>query len=201
MIQRPGLGRRATCAAALGLALPVLAGCGLEAKDFTSHEHGQVQAANFRMGGVQIRDAFITTPLVSLPAVSGSSTKAAPPGPNAYLVVALVNDGPTTDQLTGVSTTIGVATISGGSLSLPHGIVVSASDPDIDPSAATIAISGKAPTVGTTVPVQFSFAEAGVTRTVQVPVVSPDGLSLSPTQSIPTEQATPPVETAPSASD
>ena len=191
--QRPGRGRRATTAAALGLALPVLAGCGLEAKDVTSHEHATIQAANYRMGGVKIRNAFITAPLISTPSSSGNTT-------NAYLVVTLINHGPA-DQLLGISTTIGVGTITGGSIKLPRGVVVSIGDPDIDASAPMIAISGRTPTVGTTVPVQFNFAKAGTTQSVQVPVVSPDGLGLSPTRIVPPEQATPPTETAPSASD
>jgi hypothetical protein len=79
--------------------------------------------------------------------------------------------------------------------------VVSVSVPDIDAAAPTIAISGRTPKVGTTVPVQFNFATSGTTRPIQVPVVSPEGLSLSPTQVVPTDQATPPAELAPSASD
>lgn len=200
MIQRPGLGRRAAVGALLGLALPALGGCGLEAKDFTSKEHSQIQAADFRLGGVRIRNAFLTTSTLNLPAVSGNSTKPPPP-PNAYLVVTLVNAGPGADRLIAVSTTIGVATLSTGPLTLPPGQVVAVSDPDIDPSAPTIAISGKTPTEGTTVPVQFTFAKAGTTQSIAVPVVSPDGLSLSPTQAVPTIQATPPPEVAPSAGD
>jgi hypothetical protein len=40
-----------------------------------------------------------------------------------------------------------------------------------------------------TEPVQFSFAEAGTTKAVPVPIVSP-GRSLVPTQVVPTTQAT-----------
>lgn len=190
MIQRPGFGRRAAVATVLSLALPVLAGCGLEAKDETSKEHSQIQAAAFQVGGIRIRNAFISPPLADLPK-----------GPNAYLVVTLVNDSSHTDQLTGVSTTIGVATVPGGTISLPPGVVVEISEPTIDPTDPAIEISGKTPTVGTTVPVQFSFATAGSTPELQVPVVSPDGLSLSPTQSVPTDQATPPPADAPDATD
>ena len=196
MIQRPGLGRRAAVAAVLGLALPVLAGCGLEAKDETSVEHSPVQAASDQVGAIKIRNAFITTPLSK--AASGSS---AAKGPDAYLAVTFVNSSSSTDQLIAVSTATGVATVPGGSVSLPPGVVVSLSDPDIDSAAQAISISGQAPKVGTTVPVQFDFATAGNSSQVQVPVVSPEGLSLSPTQSIPTDQATPPAEDAPDATD
>jgi len=190
VIQRPGFGRRAAVATVLGLALPVLTGCGLEAKDETSKEHSQIQAAASEVSGIRIRNAFITTPLVPV----GKS-------PDAYLVVTLVNGGRAADQLVGVSTATGVATVPGGSISLPPGVVVSISDPDIDSSVPAIPISGKAPTVGTTVPVEFSFATAGNSIELQVPVVSPDGLGLAPTQSIPTDQATPPAAEAPLATD
>jgi hypothetical protein len=190
VIQRLGFGRRAAVATVLGLALPVLTGCGLEAKDETSKEHSQIQAVASQVGGVRIRNAFITTPLVSQPK-----------GPDAYLVVTLVNGGRSADRLVGVSTATGVATIPGGSITLGRGIVVSVSDPDIDPTDPSIPISGKVPTVGTTVPVQFSFATGGNSAELQVPVVSPDGLSLSPTQSIPAGQATPPAADAPLATD
>jgi hypothetical protein len=190
VIQRPGLGRRAAVATVLGLAFPVLAGCGLEAKDETSKEHSQIQAAADQIGGIRIRNAFITTPRSELPK-----------GPDAYLVVTLVNGGSAADRLVGVSTATGVATVPGGKVTLPPGVIVSISDPDIDDGALSIPISGKAPSVGTTVPVELSFAIAGNTPELSVPVVSPEGLSLSPTQSIPTEQATPPAAAAPVASD
>jgi len=190
VIQRPGLHRRAAVATVLALALPVLTGCGLEAKDETSKEVSQTQSAADQISGIRIRNAFITT-----------SLGAAPKGADAYLVMTLINGGTTTDQLVGVSTSIGVASIPGGAISLPPGVVVPVSDSDIDPLAAAIPISGKAPTVGTSVPVQRSFATAGDTKQIAVPVVSPEGLSLSPTQSIPTDRATPPVEDAPKATD
>lgn len=193
MISRPGLGRRAAVGVVLGLALPTLAGCGLESKDFTSKEHATIQAANYRLGGVRIRNAFITAPLT--PVTSGSAKT-----PNAYLVVTLVNTGFTSDRLIGVSTTTGVATISGGSLALPPRLVTAVSDPDIDATAPTIGISGRTPQLGSTVSVQFNFAKAGTTQSIAVPVVSPEGLSLSPTQAVPTDQATPPPEQAPPAS-
>lgn len=199
MIQRSAAGRRAAVAVVLSLAVPVLTGCGLEAKDETSKERSQIQAAADQIGGIRIRNAFITAPLVSLPAVSGTSTKPGPPGPSAYLVVTLVNDGPT-DVLTGISTTIGVGTLSSGSVTLPRGVVVQISDPDLDPSAPAIAISGKTPTVDTTVPVKFEFTTAGETSQIQVPVVTPP-TGMGPTQVIPTTRATPPAEDAPLASD
>ena len=51
----------------------VLAGCGIEAKDETSKEHSQIQAANFHIGGVRIRNAFIASlPTAATTAAAGA---------------------------------------------------------------------------------------------------------------------------------
>lgn len=172
--------QRSIAAGALALVLPVLAGCGMEAKDETSKEHTQIQAASNHIGAIKIRNAFLTT-LPSATSVDSGTT---------YLVVTLVNDGRTPDALTGVTTPLGTATLQGGPVTLPPGVVVSISDPELDPSATTLAVTtATAPTVGTTEPVSFSFATAGTTENLDVPVVAPGG-SLSPDQVIPTTQAT-----------
>lgn len=172
--------QRTVAAGALALALPVLAGCGMEAKDETSKEHSQIQAASEHIGAIKIRNAFLTT----LP--GGGSAGAG----KTYLVVTLVNDGKTADQLTGVTTSLGDATLQGGSVTLPPTVVVSISDPQIDPQAKTATIAAAtAPTVGTMAQVEFSFANAGTTGEIDVPVVAPGG-SLTPIQVIPTTQAT-----------
>jgi hypothetical protein len=171
--------QRTVAAGALALALPVLVGCGMEAKDETSKEHTQVQAASNHIGAIKIRNAFLTT-LPPTDSLSAGTT---------YLVVTLVNDGKTADTFTGVTTSLGTATLQGGSVTLPPGVVVAISDPQLDPGADTLAIAGAAPTVGTTEPVAFSFATAGTTADLDVPVVDPDE-SLTPDQVIPTTQAT-----------
>lgn len=184
--------RRVVAGLVLGLSLPVLTGCGIEAKDVEDHEHTSVQSANYTIDGVAIRNAYITTPLTTAKGKSGTT---------AYLVVTFVNDGKQTNQLTEVSTPLGVATIPQGSLALPPGVAVRVSDPDIDSSLAAIPISGKTPVADTTVAVTFSFTPAGSTGPIQVPVVAPEGLSLSPTTTVPTGRATPPSDDAPLASD
>lgn len=181
---------RALAFTAIALAIPVLAGCGIEAKDETSKEHSQIQAANFHIGGIRIRNAFIT----SLPG-ENQTTKAGTV--RSYLVVTLVNNSSKPDALTGLSTGLGIVTLKPGAdttigtsgVTLPPGVVVQISNPEINPTAPTAVIEGTLPVVGTTELVTFSFANAGTTRQIAVPVVSPGG-SLSPTQVIPTDQAT-----------
>lgn len=183
MIARPF--SRATVLAALALATPVLAGCGLEAKDETSTERSQIQAAANDIGAVKIRNAFITT----VPGTDGAA--------RTYLVVTLVNNSKAADALTGVTADFGVASLKAGpettigtsGLVLPSGVVVQVSNPEINPDAATVQVTGTTPVVGTTQLVTFSFANAGTTPQLAVPVVSSGG-SLSPTQVIPTDQAT-----------
>jgi hypothetical protein len=171
--------QRTVAAAALALALPVLTGCGLEAKDETQKEHTEVQAASNHIGGIRIRNAFIT-----------GTDAATLTGGTTYLVVTLVNDGTKPDTFNGVTTSLGTATLSGGPVTLPPGVVVEISDPQIDPTDPTLTVDGT-PTVGTTVPVQFSFAVAGTTSALAVPVVNGTE-GLAPTQVIPTTQATVP---------
>ena len=169
--------QRTIAGLALGLALPVLTGCGLEAMDETSKEQAQVQAADHRIGDVRIRNAFLTT----IPGASGDTT---------YLVVTLLNSGKTADTFTGVTTPIGTGELSDGPVALPPGVVVQVSDPEINSTASTLIISGEPTRVGTTVDVQFSFGSAGTTPTIAVPVVAP-GLNLIPKQVIPTTQEVP----------
>ncbi|HEX3898878.1 MAG TPA: hypothetical protein VHW74_06870 [Mycobacteriales bacterium] len=172
--------KRTVAAGALALALPVLTGCGMEAKDETSKEHTEIQAASNHIGAIKIRNAFLTT-------VPPTSTDSVTPG-TTYLVVTLVNDGKTADFLTGVTTSLGAATLS-GAVTLPPGFVREVSDPLIDPGAATVVVSGPAPTVGTTAQAAFTFATAGTTGEIDLPVVD-SGETLTPDQVIPTTQAT-----------
>ncbi len=185
------VGQRSIVFAVLALATPVLAGCGMEAKDETSKEHAAIQAASNHIGAIRIRNAFIT----SVPG-PGQTTKTG--ATRSYLVVTLVNDGSTPDTFTGVSTGLGIsvlnpgaaATVGTSGVPLPPGVVVQISEPEINPSAPTLVISGTSPVVGTTEPVSFMFAKAGTTRQLAVPVVEPGG-SLTPTRVIPTDQVTP----------
>jgi hypothetical protein len=179
---------RAAAIVVLAALLPVLAGCGLESKDETSKEHAAIQAANYHIGGIRIRDAFITTPLA--PTSAPASANAA-----SYLVVTFVNDGLSSDTFTGITTTIGTTTLTGGPVRLPRGVAVQVSDPLINPAAPRLRITGIPPTVGSTVDVQFSFAGAGTTTPIAVPVVA-GSPSLVPVQPLPTTTATVPTPIA-----
>jgi hypothetical protein len=158
----------------------------MEAKDETSKEHSQIQAAANHIGAIRIRNAFITT----LPSTSSGTA-------STYLVVTLLNAGKTPDALTGVSTSVGNVTLKAGpdasvasqGVVLPPRVLVQVSNPEINPDAATLKIAGPAPVVGTSEFVTFTFANAGTTGRIAVPVVSPGG-SLSPTQVIPTDTPT-----------
>lgn len=196
MFQRLALSRRAVIGLVLAAALPVLAGCGLEAKDYTSKEHATVQGASNHIAAIDIRDVFITSDAD----LSGTI--------KTYLVATLVNNSKSADSLTGVTTSLGPATIGGagaatGTVTLPPSTVspVQLSDPSIDSTAPTITIqTTNQPTVGTTAQVTFDFAVAGQSPQLAVPVIA-GGESLSPERAVPYGQATPPVETEPSASD
>lgn len=180
--------QRIVAGLALGLAVPVLVGCGFDSKDETSHERSQVQTADNQIGAIRIRNAFLTTPSADPTATSGTSAAGAPSG--TYLVVTLINEGTKPDTFTGITTSLGTAAFSAGPVTLPPGVVVEVSDPQIDATDPSLLVTGTAATVGTTVGVQFSFAAAGTSPTIAVPVVSPGG-GLSPLQVIPTDQATP----------
>ena len=178
--------QRAVVFAALALATPVLAGCGMQAKDETSKEHSQIQAASNHIGAIRIRNAFITT----LPSATSGT-------PSTYLVVTLLNRATEPDALTGVSTSLGDTTLKAGpdasvateGVVLPPHVLVQVSNPEINPDAATLQISGPAPVVGTSELVTFTFDNAGTTGQIAVPVVSPGG-SLSPTRVVPTDTPT-----------
>jgi hypothetical protein len=179
--------RRVLVGAALASIAVAVSACDFESPDETSRERSQVQAANFTTGQVLVRDAFLTTvPYDGLsPAAVPSGTAADPIESTAtsetYLVASFVNQGPKADQLTGVSTSSGSLTPVGGDssgLTLGPGVVVSVGDPDLATSSTTMLrydpTSGTPPQVGTTVPLTFSFATAGQSQVVQVPVVAPD---------------------------
>ncbi len=188
MMSRPV--QRLLVLTALALATPVLAGCGIEAKDETSKEHAEIQAASNHIVGIRIRNAFITP-------ATGTTATAAAGSARSYLVVTLVNNGRHADQLTGISTSLGTATLNthgdgagaSSGVDLPHGVLVRIATPEMDPDAPTLEITGMPAVVGTTALVSFTFANAGTTQQIAVPVVSP-GRNFSPTQAVPTDQAT-----------
>jgi hypothetical protein len=195
VIQRPVRTRRLVSAVILAAMVPVVASCGLEAKDETSKEHAAIQAASNHIGPIDIRNAFISN-------VADATGTIRP-----YLVATLVNNGPQ-DTLTAVSTSIGTGTLddtdaAAGGITLPTNTQhpVQLSDPNIDGTDPSVTIDAQTlPTDGTTVTVTLTFAAAGQIKAFAVPVVD-DNYTLNPTESVPTNQATPPAEDAPPTSD
>lgn len=179
------ISRRPTIAAAVAAAAVLsLSACGLETKDYTEHEKSQVQGAQFSVGTVDVRDAFLTY-------IAGAMT-------SPYLEVTFVNDGPKPQAFLGVSIANATGQLSGSNpatgLPLPPGVVVRVGDPLSNPGGVSLQLTpaGTPPAIGTSVPVTFMFAGAAST-TLQLPVVPP-GETTQPTQVIPTVQEPAPSE-------
>jgi hypothetical protein len=180
--------RRVVAGIVFAASTSTLAACGFQSPDVTTSEHNSIQAHDFQVGAVRVRDAFVTTVSTTAPAAT------------TYLVLTLVNDSPTADSLTGITTPLGKVRLTGdsvgGALAVPaHGVPVSLEDPaGIDQSGATAMIVTTAPpALGTFVSVQLSFANGGASPTELVPVV-PATETTAVSSPVPAGTATPPVE-------
>jgi hypothetical protein len=173
--------RRALIGVVLAAAIPVLSGCGLEVSDETSKEQSSVQATDFSVGSIDVRDAFITYPAAT--STTGTS--------RGYLVVTFVNNGTTIDEFTGATTSLGAVSVTGsGSAGPGSGNAASGAVTLLPGTGPTLRIAAGTPaSVGTTVPVQFSFTTSG-TGTAQLPIVNTLGETVLPTQSIPAPRST-----------
>jgi hypothetical protein len=186
--------RTAVAVAALAAGLSMLAACGFEAPSVEDHEQASVQATDFTFGALHIDDTSITA------ATTSGST------PQFYLVVTIVNDGKSRDTLTGVTTSQGTITLadagtSGGSLTVLPGVPVEIGLPSTATPGPTLAVTASpTPQTGAFVPVQFTFARAGQSATIQVPVI-PAGETTTATQPVPTATASVPTEVGDSADD
>ena len=189
--------QRRTMAGIVITASSVLAGCGFQAPIVTAHEHNSVQAHDFQVGAVRVRDAFVTS----------VQTPAKPATP--YLVVTLVNDSRTADALTGITSPLGTVTLTGsgvlgGSLRVPpNGVAVSIDQPLLSPNGPTATYQPASATIpgpGSYVPVQFTFTVAGTSPTEQVPVV-PATATTAVSTPVPQGQATPPFQPGERTSD
>ena len=186
---------------------PILSACGMEAPDETSRERSPVQGAELSTGAVQVRDAYITyitSTSAPSPAPSSSSTTASAsaspaaaqtPAPTTapYLVATFVNSGTSTDALIGVTTPMGAVDVGNGSsgeLTLPPGLVVSTGTPTAAGGhPLKIDATGPPVSVGLSESVTFTFANAGTSQTVQVPIVAND-YTTSPTSPLPVGSST-----------
>ena len=185
--------RRVVVGIAGAVATVFLAACGFDSPAVTNHEHNSAQAAEFSLGQIQVRDAYVTT--------SANAT--------SYLVVSLVNTGTQPDTLSSVTSPNGTVAFSGsgvfgGTITVPpKGVPVVLNQPLTTPQGPTATFtptSSTPPQLGTYVPMQFSFAGAGTSATQSVPVIPPTGTTVA-TSPVPTDQATPPPEPGQSASD
>jgi hypothetical protein len=191
--------RRAVAGIVFAATMSMLAACGFESPDVEASEHASVQAADFSVGAVRVRDAFVTS-------VQTSGT------PTVDLVVTFVNDGTTAETLTGVTTPLGAATISGAGVTAsgatgtaltlpPLGVPVEVGDSLQSPHGPNITIAATTqPVLGAFVPVAFTFGSAGSSAAEQLPVV-PAGETTQPTQPVPTAAASVPSAVGVSASD
>lgn len=152
---------RRTFGAVLVMALPLAAGCGA-AKD-NELIRATPYVANADAGDMAVRGIRI------VPTTSGDST--------GYLLATVVNRGQSSDTLTNATVAGGAVTpsgVSGFSIDPSHSLQFST--PDIGGSdAATLQITASPTplTIGTTVPVTFTFQDAGSVE-VDVPVKSPE---------------------------
>jgi hypothetical protein len=148
---------RLLSAVALLVVVP-LAGCAAGRADATSSEHAP-RVIDASAGPVAIRNVQIS------PSTSGNGTA------QAFLSFTLVSQ--TTDTLTGVSIDGGTVTPTDPStpLTVKPQTPLIISDPETPTTNPGLAINGlpKAPVVGTTMSVTFTFANSG-SVTVQAPV-------------------------------
>src|SRR5581483_8473884 len=164
----------------------VLAGCGFESPAYTYNEHASIQGAVFRTGPIEVSDASIT----SLQTSELHTT--------TYLVATIVNNGQHSDTLTGITSSLGTVALTGsgvlgGSLTIPPGVPVKIDQPLVAPNGPTAAVQAtRAPALGTDGDFVFTFANAGPSAHIAVPVV-PAGQSLTPTSAVPTATASVPV--------
>jgi hypothetical protein len=186
--------RRAVVGTVMAVAMSALAACGFQAPVVQDQEHASVQATDFIVGTLRVSDTSISQATT----IGGT--------PQLYLIATIVNDGSTSDALTQVGTPGGTITLGGvgpvaGRLPIPPGVPVEIGEPSTTSPGptATIAVS-PAPVVGGYLQMTFTFAIAGASRTVQVPVV-PAGETTTATQPVPTGSASVPTEVGQSAND
>jgi hypothetical protein len=195
--------RRAVVGIVFAITASLLTACGFESPDVEASEHPSVQGADFSVGAIKLDDAAI------------SSVTNADGSPAFYLSVTIVNDGTTSDTLTGATTAGGTVTVSGpdttaGHIAVPPGVPVEIGAPTAGtatPSTGTglnqpamVVATTTPPQVGGFVPVVFTFATAGSSGTISVPVI-PAGETTAAAQPVPSATASVPSEVGPSADD
>jgi hypothetical protein len=187
--------RRAVVGIAVAVSALALSACGFQAPAVTEHEGNSIQAADLQVGQIRVRDVSVST-------VATGGTQTA-----EYITATLVNDGPTQDQLTSITTPAGTVSLTGagvfgGALTVPpRGVPVVITQPVLNPDGPSAQLAAATPpSLGSYLAVQFSFADAGSSASAQVPVVPPRQ-STEAQVPVPLTPATPPPAEGRPASD
>jgi hypothetical protein len=171
--------RRVAVGVVIAATCSLLGACGFQSPDVQSSEKSDVQGANLSELPVLIRNASITE-------VGAGVT------PPMYLYVTFVNKAPRADSLVRATAPNATLTLSGGTgilgrtLLLPTQLPVQIVNPELARGATMRVTATPAPQVGTFLPVTFTFANAGTTVPIDVPIVHP-GATTEVFQPVPSE--------------
>jgi copper(I)-binding protein len=160
-LRRPSRATGRCVAAVALLSLPLASACGAGKNNETDRERATPYVANADAGTIAVRAIRVVPETDS----------------TGYLIAAVVNRGTAPDTLTNATVGGSAVTpngVSGFTIDPTHSLVFST--PDVSGTdAATLEITASpAPlTVGTTVPVTFTFENAGTVR-VDAPIKSPE---------------------------
>ena len=186
----PRLSGRVGAIVAVAVAVPLAAGCGAGKGNETDKIRATPYNASADAGSMAVRGIRV------VPTTGGETA--------GYLLAAVVNRGKSPDTLTNATVSGGAVTpngISGFTVEPSHSL--SFTTPEVggpDTPTLTITTSPDPLTVGTTVPVTFTFENAGTVE-VQVPVKSPEQVGSTATaEPIATTGSYPTPSTGPSES-
>ena len=186
--------RRVAVGVVIAAVCSLIGACGFQSPDVQSTEKSDVQGVNLSELPVLIRNASITE--------VGAGASA-----TMYLYATFVNNAGRADTLVRATSPNATLTISGGTgllgrtLLLPSQVPVQLVNPELGVSGATMQVRATpTPQVGTYVSVQFTFANAGATPPIQVPIVHP-GATTEANQPVPTDTASVPPQSGELASD
>ncbi|HTW21261.1 MAG TPA: hypothetical protein VME70_13740 [Mycobacteriales bacterium] len=185
--------RRAVVATVFVVSAATLSACGFEAPAIETTEKPSIQAVDVKVAAVDVDDTAITTTTVN-------------GVPHYWLQATFVNNGRTSDTLTRVTTTSGTMTINPAATAgstgasqppaagvvLPPGIPVEIGSPVPGATGPSVSAAlSPPPQVGDYVTVVLTFAQAGTSARIQVPLI-PAGETTNPTQPLPTGTASVP---------
>lgn len=152
-------GVKALAAVALGAGL-LLSGCAAGQISQTAQEVAAIDGGNATVGDIGVRNALLATPDAANYAT----------GSNVKLLMVLSNDGLSADTLTSISTPAASSVKLSGSITVPAQSLVTISADST--ATATLTGSTRPLCYGKSIPLTFSFAQAGQ-LTVNVPIQTP----------------------------